>query len=140
MIDKYEYLEHTADTKIRAYGKTLEEAFTNSLMATTGVMTNIKKIKKEHSKNIDVSSKSLKSLLYDFLDEVLFLLDVEGFLAGSVESIKIEKKDKYYLTCSIMGDFAENYEVHSTIKAITYSEMEIKKEKENHIIELVLDL
>ncbi len=41
---KFEYLEHTADVYIRAYGKTMEEAYANSALAMFEVMTDTDKI------------------------------------------------------------------------------------------------
>mgnify|MGYP006451174011 FL=1 len=41
-MKNYEFLEHTADEKFRAYGKTLEEAFINAALATAKIMTDDK--------------------------------------------------------------------------------------------------
>ena len=41
----YEFLPHTADTRIRATDKTLAEAFTNAAYATTDTITDHTKIK-----------------------------------------------------------------------------------------------
>ncbi len=163
MNKKFEFLEHTADTKIKAYGKNLEEAFINVALATTTVMTDLDEIKLSNSKKIVIKSKNEKSLLYDFLEEILFLLDTEGFLVGEVKDLSIEKIDnrtsgnedktygsnnkddgsdnKFRLICTLNGDFADKgYEVHTTIKAITYSEMEITQNDDGVIIQIVHDL
>lgn len=141
MNKRFEFLEHTADTKIRAYGKSLEDAFVSVVIATTQVMTDVNKVYCVESKSINVESKTEKSLLYDFLDEILFLFDTEGFLAASVDDLVIEKNGKYKLSCIIKGDFASNgYDVHTAIKAITYSEMEITKSDKGVVIQIVHDL
>ena len=56
MNKKFEFLEHTADTKIRAYGETIEEAFSNALIATTTVMTNPELIKEKITKKIKIKA------------------------------------------------------------------------------------
>ena len=38
-MEKFKFKPHTADVKFLAYGKDLEEAFTNAALATTAVMT-----------------------------------------------------------------------------------------------------
>ena len=43
-MKKYEYLEHTADTKFRAYGETMEETFTNAALAMMNVMVDAIKV------------------------------------------------------------------------------------------------
>ena len=86
-MKKFEFLEHTADTKIRAYGLSLEEAFSNAALALTTVITNTSKVKTSTKKTIEVESEDEKALLYDFLEQFLILLDTEHFLLNSVKNI-----------------------------------------------------
>src|SRR3989344_2707725 len=121
-MKKFEILEHTADGKFRAYGKNLNEAFSNAAIAMFSLMTNIKKVKGKTKKKIIVEGIDLKSLLYKFLEELLFLFDSQGFLLKEVKSLKI---NKYELTAEIIGDKAKNYEIFGDVKAVTYNEMKI---------------
>ena len=141
MTKKFEFLEHTADTKIRAYGINLEDAFKNVVVATTSVMTNPDLLKEASSKKVFVKSKNLKALLYDFLEEMLFLLDTEGFLAKRAVALRIVEGDGFELSCELIGDFVSGgYDVHTTAKAATYSEMDIFDNKEGVVVQFVLDL
>ena len=114
---KYKYLEHTADIKFRAYGKTLEEAFENSALAMFNSMFN-GKVKETVTKKICVEGKDPEALLYAFLEEFLFLFDSEHFFLSKIKNLKI-KNGK--LTAEVVGDKASNYEIHIDIKAITYN-------------------
>ena len=49
---QYEYLEHTADVKFLAYGKTLEEVFENAALAMFNVMIDTGKISGVLIKNV----------------------------------------------------------------------------------------
>ena len=141
MDKKFEFLEHTADTKIRAYGINLEDAFKNVVIATTSVMTNPDLLKESSSKKVFVKSKNLKALLYDFLEELLFLFDTEGFLAKKAITLKIVEEDGFDLSCDLIGDFVSGgYDVHTTAKAATYSEMDITHNNEGVVLQFVLDL
>ncbi len=140
-MPKYKFLEHTADAKFQAYGKNMEEAFSNAALAMFSVVTDIKKIKKEIKKEIKAEGKDLKSLLYNFLEELLFLIDTENFLLSKIEKISIKKTGiKYELEAAAIGDKADSYETHGDIKAVTYNEMEIKEEKSKAMVQVVLDL
>ena len=77
---KYRFLEHTADAKFQAYGKDMEEAFSNAALAMFSILTDTKKIKKKIKKGIEARGHDLKSLLYNYLEELLFLIDTENFL------------------------------------------------------------
>ncbi len=129
-MKKYEFLEHTADAKFRAYGKTLEEQFSNAAKAMISIMINPEKINAKTKKKIKIEGKDKKALLYNFLEEFLFLLDVDNFLLKEITKIKIKKlkqKLPYKLEAEAAGDKAANYETHGDVKAVTYNDMETKK-------------
>jgi SHS2 domain-containing protein len=138
---KYEYIKHTADLKVRAYGKTIEEAFANVAIGGFDFLTDTSKIKKKAEKNISITSKRLESLLYDFIEELLFLLDTDSFIINSFKDMKIRQdKESCSLECIAVGDDYKSYSVKGDIKAITYSEMNIRKEKNGFVINVVLDI
>lgn len=141
MAEKYEFLEHTADVKFRAYGKDLEEAFANAALATFAVMTDISKVKPKIEKEVSVECAKKESLLYDFLEELLYLVDTEGFLLSKVKELKISETEKgFALKAVIAGDSADDYEVSTYIKAITYNDMFIKEEDGRVTIQVVHDI
>ena len=43
-MQKFKYLQHTADAKFQAFGKTLEEAFCNAALAMVSLMWDPEKI------------------------------------------------------------------------------------------------
>jgi len=140
-MQKYEFLEHTADAKFRAYGKTLEEAFINAALATTTIMCEVSEVKPKIEKKLNITAKKKESLLFDFLQQLVILLDTEGFLLGAVKSITISKnKEVYSLHAVILGDSADHYEIHTAIKAVTYNDMFIKEEQGLITIQVVHDL
>lgn len=140
-MEKFRFFEHTADAKFQAYGKNMKEAFSNAALAMFSVITDIKKIKKNIKKGIEARGHDLKSLLYNYLEELLFLIDTENFLLNHVEELVIHKKEKeYFLEAIAVGDKARDYETNGDIKAVTYNEMEVKEEKSKVMVQVVLDL
>jgi SHS2 domain-containing protein len=135
-MKKFEFLEHTADIKFQAFGNTLEEVFENSALAMTNSMYD-GKVKEKIIKKIKVKGKDNERLLYEFLEELLFLLDSEDFILSNVKKIKINKND---LEAEIIGDKASDYEIHIIVKAITYNEMFVKKIKNNWVCQVILDV
>lgn len=74
---KYEILEHKADLKIRAIGKTREELFLNMLLGMTESMKpEIKETEGKTKRTIKIKSLDLSALLVDFLNEILYLSQV----------------------------------------------------------------
>ncbi len=139
----FEYFDHTADTLFRAYGRTFEDALKNTIMAVYNVVVDTSTIKPLVSKKVFVSSKTKDSLVYDLINELLFLMDTEAFLAHSVDSIKLsDSGDGFSLSVVLKGDFAlpGKYDVFSQIKSPTYNEMKIGFVNGNVFIQAVLDL
>lgn len=143
-MDKYRFFDHTADVKFQAFGNTLEEAFSNSVFAMYSVIMEPEiqqKLGENEQKYIEVEGKDLPSLLYNFLEEFIVLLDAEFFLLKRINEIKIQKKpDKFVLKSSVIGDTNDNYETEKHIKAVTYNEMFIKKRGDKYCVQVVLDI
>lgn len=139
-MEKYKYFDHTADAKFQAYGTNLEEAFANSALALTGIITDVSKVKPKIMKTITLKAKSEQALLFDFLGEFIFLLDTEGFLLSQVISLKISPGDGFLLEAEILGENAKDHEIFTAIKAITYNDMFINKEENLVTIQVVPDI
>ena len=141
---KYKFLEHTADIKFQAFGKTIEKAFENSAYALLEVITKKIKIKPIIKKKISVKGKDKEALLYNFLEEFLFLLDANNFILSRINKIKVnENKNKEYeLNAEIAGDNASNYNFTNNVKAITYNEMFVREENKNKewVCQVVVDV
>ena len=135
----YRFLEHTADVKFQAEGKTLEQAFISAADALVECVAGKIKILGSEEKKIKVEGKDLESLLYNFLEEFLFLLDSEDFLIGGIKELEIDAK-KFKLSAVVAGDKASNYKFTNDVKAITYNEMFVKKEKNKWVVQVVVDV
>ena len=123
---KFEFLEHTADIKFHAQGKTIEEVFCASAQALSVCIAGDNKIKKAKKKKIIIEAGDNEGLLYKFLDELIYLLDAERFVIADVDiSIK-----NYRLKAVVYGDNASNYKNLSHVKAATYAEMKVKQLKD----------
>lgn len=133
MHKKFEYFPHTADAKFRAYGKNIEKQFENAAYATFNMMFDPNNVKPLIKKEISLTAKKTTSLLYDWIDELLFYLDSEGWFFSKIENIEIRNNT---LTAIVYGDNSKNYITAGHVKGVTYSEMEITDE----YVQVVLDM
>ena len=122
---KYKFLEHTADIKFQISGKTINEIFENSVLAVAEYVSRGKKIKTVKGKVVNVSGNDLESLFYNFLDELVYLIDAENFVAAKAKVTIFG----YNLKAELFGDSTNNYKDLDHIKAATYAEMYIRKVK-----------
>ena len=151
-IKKFKFLEHTADRKFQAFGKTLEEVFENSALALFNIVYD-EKIKNRTKFKIHAKGRDLENLMYNFLEEFLVLIDSKNFLPFKIinfnldtlrntprKGIKGTSKKAFKIKAEVVGDNAKNYNVSEHVKAITYNEMFIKKIKDKWVSQVVLDI
>jgi SHS2 domain-containing protein len=122
----YKFLRHTADVKFNASGKTLNKCFSDSAIAMFKAMYP-DDIESKIKKTIKVKGKDLESLLYNFLEELLVLLDSKDFFVSKVD-VKVNEDD-FSLVAKVLGDKTSNYSISLQVKAVTYNEMSVRKTK-----------
>ncbi|MBR9702526.1 archease [Candidatus Woesearchaeota archaeon] len=138
---RWKFFPHTADAKFTAYGQTMEECFTNAGIACFEIITETKKVKSVKRHTISVKAKRPTALLFDFLDELLFLLDTEGLLVCDIQDMAIcEEEDTWLLTAKVFGDYHKGYDVSCNVKAVTYNDMELKETDKGWECTVVVDL
>lgn len=100
---------------------------------------------KEIAKNIEIpvsaDGKDLEQLLVGFLEEILFLLDTQDFLLGSVGDVRLEKDEGgWRLNALFKGDVrGSEYEIFGDVKAITYNEI-LVKDRPPFFVQVVADI
>ena len=139
----FEYLEHTADVYIAAYGKNLEEAFQNAAKAMFNVMTDIKTISPQVEDQLEVEAQDEGALLYDWLEDLLIKFETMGNLYSRFRIPKIEKTPQgLKFKAKIWGEpfSPEKHTQKVGIKAVTYHRMEILKDPKKITVKFILDI
>ncbi|MGL6298592.1 MAG: archease [Methanobacteriaceae archaeon] len=131
MSSKYEYFEVTADIGFYAYGITLNRAFENAGLAMFNVITDTDTVESIEKKEIIVESEDYVSLLYDYLEELLFLHETE-FLLFSKFNIDVSKiSTGFKLIARLFGETIDwnKHKRKSEVKAITFHKMAVNEIK-----------
>ena len=139
----FEFLEHTADIYIAAYGENIAEAFENAARAMFETMTNIDSVSPESKEIVEVKGKDKMELLYNWLEELLIRFDVYGKLYSKFDIKEISNTpDGYVLKAIIYGEtFNPSKHVQKVgVKAVTYHRMEIKETSEGVTLKFILDI
>lgn len=138
----YEFLEHTADAYIAAYGRNLAEAFATAARALFDVMTQVEKVRPKTKGFIEVEGKDEYSLLYRWLEALLVESETKGMLYSKFEVTITEKMSVLRLKARIWGEKfnAEKHLQKVGVKAVTYHRMEIIKSSEKVTLRFILDI
>ncbi len=135
----YRQLKHTADIYIEAYGSSLEEAFEQAGLAL--FRTIIPKAEgAETWTNVEAQGADLHELLYDWLEKLLHLFEINQIVGTTIKVKKIARNNNYRVE-GVVGCVAYDRSKHKTgtaVKSPTYALMEIDTEK--NIVRYVLDI
>jgi len=126
----YKILEHPADVRIQAFGKTKKELFLSAMRGMNAILKPQIKSQKPASpagglkvkSKIKVKSIDLNSLLVDFLNEILYLIQINKEVYNDV---KFTKFSDIELEGELIGNKVESFS--EDIKAVTYHGLEIKQ-------------
>jgi SHS2 domain-containing protein len=145
MSDKkdFEFLEHTADVYIAAYGRDLAEAFEHAAVAMFEVMTEVKKVRPKIRTEVEVEGEDEYALLYGWLEALLVKSETEGMLYSKFKVLDLNHTVKgWKLKADIWGDKfnAERHPQKVGVKAVTYHRMEIAKETDKVVLKFILDI
>jgi len=142
-MGKFEFLEHTADVYVRAYGASIQEAFENAALAMFETITKTMKIAQEVEEIITVEAEDCYALLYNWLEVLLVNSEIKGMLYSKFHIVDwVETVDSFRFTAHVWGEkfHTEKHVQKVAVKAVTYHRMVIMQEKEKSVVEFILDI
>lgn len=141
MKPSHTYIDHTADVLFTAEAETLEELFAECGLAVEETQVELDGFSTDEKKTFTVEAKDEESLLFEFLDELLFYKDAEQLLFKEFD-IKIEKDFTYKLTCTARGDKLDpkKHEQKVDVKAITMHLFELRKTEKGWAAQVLIDI
>jgi len=141
----YEYLEEigTADIAFEATGRDLPELFRDAADATTNVMIdNIEAIQPRETREIELSNDKLDMLLFDLLQELIFLKDAERLLLRMREVQITERDENYFMKATAEGEplDAERHHQRADVKAVTLHDFAVERTESGWKARALLDI
>ena len=130
----------TADVAFVAYGRDLNELFANSALAMFEVMMNTKQVEEKVEERVSVDGHDLESLMFNWLNELLYISDSKN-LAFSKFEVKVDEKNfKLEAVCKGEEINPEKHETRTVVKAATYHQMKIWWEDNLWKAQVILDI
>lgn len=125
---KYEFLEHTADIMFRAWGRTAEEMFENAALAMFNVMIDTATVRPDMTWRVELAAIDIEQLSYDWLSELLFLLDSEVAVFCSFDvSLSHEEEGGWTLSADVRGERIDRsrHLFETEVKAVTFHRFKV---------------
>ncbi len=141
----YKFLEDIAiaDVAFEATGKTLRELLESSALAVTNTMVkDLDSIEHKVEKRFTVEGDNAEKLLFNFLQELIFLKDAELLLFNKFDLGLVSRKNKFQLSVKAYGEKLDmkKHELLVDVKAVSMHRFEVKETAGGWVCSVILDV
>ena len=138
---RWEFIEHTADIAIKAYGDKLEDAFATAAGAMFHIMTDNSTISPLESVEFVTESVDMEGLLVGFLSNLIVLHEVQNIVMTGFK-ITFESKRKLKVTAAGEKFDKQKHAYGHHIKGVSYHMMEISDggDKNPSFVQVLFDV
>lgn len=125
LMPPFRILEHTADIGFEAFGESREAVFGNAARALFHLIVELDSVEPREALPIKVESRDPAGLLVDWLSELLYLHDAEGWL---FRDFTIDSLADNALAAVAHGETidAARHQLKLLVKAITYHQLALE--------------
>jgi SHS2 domain-containing protein len=137
-VKRFDIIEHTADAGIVAYGTELKEAFANAAYAMFTLIADLEGVGEDIRRQIEVEAGDRESLLVSWLNELLYLFDVEGII---FKRFKVTELGETRLKAEGYGELLDRtrHNLKAGVKAATYHMLRMEKDN-GYTIRVIFDV
>ena len=135
---KFKFIDGlTSDVVFEAYGKNLRELFENAAFAMFSVICQVEKIGEKIEKEVEVKGEGAKDLMFNWLQELIVLVDLENVFFSRFRVTEISEK---HLKAKCYGEEADPKKGGTLVKAVTYYKFNIEKTDKRYKVTVSLDI
>ena len=135
----FDYFEVAADVGIRAWGATLDGAFRQTGLGLFALIVDPESVKEQESREVRAQGDTRESLLVNWLNDCLYLHDVEGFVARRIDFAIFEGRRLHSILWGEEVDPAR-HRCGTVVKAATYHQLTIRPATGGWEIRVILDI
>lgn len=140
----YEFLEHEADIGIRAWGKTLEDAFAEGAKALFDITVDVTKVAAKEAIEVECNAPDIPALFVEWLNTLLTQADIRGLVFGSFRILEILscRNNLHILRARAFGERLDikKHSIKVEAKAATYHGLKYEIKDSRHYLQCVVDV
>ena len=138
-MQPFRTLEHPADIGFEAFGATRKEVFANAARALMNLIVDLDTIKPAEEVPLEINGPDPESVLVNWLSEILFWHDAEGWLFREFEIQNIQDDS---LRARARGEKFQRsrHQAKLLVKAITYHQLALEKTPQGWRAQVYVDI
>ena len=136
---RYEEIEHTADVRLKVYGADERDLFANAAFALFDTLVDLSGVEAVLVDEVTGSGADLEETLVTFLGELLYRFEGKGRVYRDFEVLRLAPGR---VVCACRGERydAGRHETKAAVKAVTFHNVEIKRDKAGLSVVITLDV
>ena len=127
-MERFQLIEHTADTGLIAYGNNLTEAFANAAYGLFSIIAELNRVRKVESQTVVVNAEDIESLLFNWMNHLIYIFDVEHLL---FKGFDISEFTEHNLKAICWGERynPSRHRLKTGVKSATYHMLQVDRER-----------
>jgi SHS2 domain-containing protein len=138
----FTFFDHTGDVGIDIQAGSAGELFADAARAFAETVTDASAIRTDHEILVDLSSPEIDLLLVDWLSELLYRFDAEGFLSAAADVVIHREADRWRLHARVAGEAGASARlpIRVLVKAVTYHALRVEETADGWRARVILDI
>ena len=122
---------------LAAYGKNLPEAFANAAYAMFSIIAGLDGVKEGESRRVEITEDDMESLLFEWLNSLLYYFDVEMILFKRFDIIEFGD-NRLVAVCHGEKYDPSRHRLKTGVKSATYHMLEVDRQKNR--VQVIFDV
>ncbi len=136
-MKKFRLIEHTADVGLVAYGETIAGAFANAAYGMFSIIAGLDNVQETESRRVEIAEDDWESLLFEWLNYLLYLFDVEMILFKRFDITELDGRQLKAICHGEKYDPAR-HRLKTGVKSATYHMLKVDREKNQ--VQVIFDI
>ncbi len=142
----FEILDHTADVRLRVWGKDLRDILQKAAEGMINIMMDIETRREEKEDEVRIEGANPEELLLKWLREILFKIESKGMVFSKFrikeDNFSYMSCDKYWFYGLLYGEKynSARHDICTEIKAVTRHGLYVEKRGDNWESEILFDI
>jgi SHS2 domain-containing protein len=136
---RFRTIEHTADIGIEVEADNLADLFAGAAEGMYSIIIAPGVVSPAVSRSITLEANDLEELMFEWLNELLYLLDAKELLLSIFEIARIER---FHLEATVSGEKIDQgrHRLLGEIKAATYHQMTVERRDDSWFARIIFDV
>jgi SHS2 domain-containing protein len=136
---EFEFIEHTADIGVRAYGADMQQVFNHAARGLFSIITELNTVDAKEQGQIRVTAPDGEALLVNWLNELIYLFEAKGILFSRFNITAISDTELHAVVYGEKINLAR-HKLKTQVKAATYHMLKIEETKDGWKAQVIFDI